>query len=291
MRIWLVRHGESLGNVHEHAYRALSDPRVPLTEWGAQQAKSAGAFIRDYYERLAEASGQPEAKPPQLRVWYSYFDRTTQTKDALVEGLGEDLVGNWDGDGKPGWEDIRLREQSFGVFSNLTSDAERARAYPYEYELFNNLMNNQGRLLAEAPMGESRAEVVQRIYSFIETIMRDKADGVEDIVIVTHGVTLRAFEMAFMHYTQRWLDQEPNPGNADVHLITGTILDNGKPAYTREKVFRGPERPPSLDATYGTAPLGGWEALEMRTGKNRYDITGEPPMRPLQGFEGLVGPG
>ena len=42
MRIFLVRHGESLGNLDERAYSQFGDHNVPLTQWGHRQAAEAG---------------------------------------------------------------------------------------------------------------------------------------------------------------------------------------------------------------------------------------------------------
>ena len=52
MRIFLVRHGESLGNINEQAYRQFGDHNVPLTQWGYQQALVAGRALADYVAEL-----------------------------------------------------------------------------------------------------------------------------------------------------------------------------------------------------------------------------------------------
>ncbi len=81
MRIFLVRHGESLGNLDERAYSQFGDHNVPLTQWGYRQASEAGSVIAVYLAGLTE----PGSKP--LRIWYSPFLRTRQSKDALLDAL------------------------------------------------------------------------------------------------------------------------------------------------------------------------------------------------------------
>ena len=46
MRILLVRHGESEGNVDEQAYITIGDSRIGLTEKGWEQAEGTGIFLK-----------------------------------------------------------------------------------------------------------------------------------------------------------------------------------------------------------------------------------------------------
>jgi broad specificity phosphatase PhoE len=76
MRIFLVRHGESLGNLDERAYGQFGDHNVPLTEWGYRQLIEAGHVIAGHLE-AAQTAGSTK-----LRVWFSPFLRTRQSKAA-----------------------------------------------------------------------------------------------------------------------------------------------------------------------------------------------------------------
>jgi len=87
MRVFLVRHGESLGNLDERAYSQFGDHNVPLTQWGHRQAAEAGAVIAAYMSGLTGRGVQT------LRVWYSPFLRTRQSKDALLEALPVERIG------------------------------------------------------------------------------------------------------------------------------------------------------------------------------------------------------
>lgn len=222
MRIFLIRHGESLGNVDESAYSRLGDHKVPLTDLGIAQAEAAGAFIAQFYARSALAD-------TKLRVWHSPFLRTEQTKDGVIKGLGADRV-------RDVREDYLLIEQNFGLFSHIVDKAERARLYPAENAMYEMMRAAQGKFYAVPPLGESRMQVTMRTRLFKETLMRDKAKGIEDVIIVAHGVTVRSFEMDFLHLGVQWFEDSPNPGNGDITLIESGA-DGG---YSSRKVFTNP---------------------------------------------------
>ncbi|SCB22001.1 histidine phosphatase family protein [Rhizobium multihospitium] len=208
MRIFLVRHGESLGNIDDRAYRQFGDHNVPLTEWGHRQVLRAGQAMAAYLK------GLPSAERRKLNVWYSPFLRTRQSKDALLEVLPADLIDDVR-------EDYLLREQDFGLFTEIYDHAEQKRKFPDEFEKWARLRNNNGKFYARPPDGESRADVAQRVRLFLQTVMHDAENGKNNVIIVGHGVTNRAFEMNFLHHPVDWFEQSDNPGNADVTLIAG----------------------------------------------------------------------
>lgn len=213
MRIFLVRHGESLGNIDERAYAQFGDHAVPLTQWGYRQATEAGRSIAAYFE------GMPAIGYQKLSIWYSPFLRTQQSKDALIEALPSALVGDIK-------EDYLLREQDFGLFTEIYDHAEQKQKFPDEFEKWARLRNSGGKFYARPPDGESRADVAQRVRLFLQTVLRGARNGHDNVVIVGHGVTNRAFEMNFLHHSVDWFERSGNPGNSDVVLIEGDRADN-----------------------------------------------------------------
>lgn len=238
MRIFLVRHGESLGNINEQAYGQFGDHAVPLTEWGYRQAVDAGRSIAQYFE------GMPSADLEKLRIWYSPFLRTRQSKDALLEALPAKLVGDIN-------EDYLLREQDFGLFTEIYDRAEQKLKFPDEFEKWARLRNNSGKFYARPPDGESRADVAQRVRLFLQTVLRDARNGHDNVVIVGHGVTNRAFEMNLLHHSVDWFEQSGNPGNADITLIEGTRSE----ALTSRLLHEAADRPQGQE-TDGQAVYG-----------------------------------
>lgn len=201
-----LRHGQSWGNVDPKAYKALGDHNVPLTEEGAKQALRAGELIKDF----AEVNGIDK-----FRVYYSPFKRTVQTKDGVIIGLTETFI-------EKAYEDERLREQDFGIFSDIVDDAEKRRLFPAEFEKYDVLRKSKGKVYARPPMGESRLDVALRVRDFTGSLMRDYDRGHRNFIVISHGVTDRAFEMSFLHRGVEWFENSVNPNNCEIRRIYGS---------------------------------------------------------------------
>jgi broad specificity phosphatase PhoE len=116
-------------------------------------------------------------------------------------------------------EHINLCEQQFGLFDGIP-DEELPAHFPEEYAHYAKSEEHEGRFWARMPLGESRFDVAVRIHEAFGTFHRD-ADrhGIKDIIVICHGVSLRAFVMQWLHLTPEWFDAEPNPGNCWIRLI------------------------------------------------------------------------
>jgi 2,3-bisphosphoglycerate-dependent phosphoglycerate mutase len=238
MRVFLVRHGESLGNLNGQAYRQFGDHNVPLSEWGYRQALEAGQAIATHLEQMQMERGK------KLRIWYSPFLRTRQSKDALLETLPVELVDNVS-------EDYLLREQDFGLFTEIYDHAEQKQKFPDEFEKWARLRNTSGKFYARPPDGESRADVAQRVRLFLQTVMHDAERGNDTVVIVGHGVTNRAFEMNFLHRPVEWFEHSDNPGNSDVTLIEGTHAKGYTSSLLHQAADRQPDDASQLRSAHG----------------------------------------
>jgi 2,3-bisphosphoglycerate-dependent phosphoglycerate mutase len=207
VRILLVRHGESLGNVDPMVHATTADHAVPLSPRGVDQAREAGRQVASYYERtLGEAR-------PHVRLWVSPYMRTRQTADALME-----TAGHWITDRV---EHILLCEQQFGLFDGV-AEADLPARFPAEFGYYDMQCKFGGKFWARMPQGESRFDVAKRIHQAFGTFIRDKQEkGIEEIVVICHGVTLRAFVMMWAHLSPEWFEAEPNPSNCAVRLIEG----------------------------------------------------------------------
>jgi 2,3-bisphosphoglycerate-dependent phosphoglycerate mutase len=162
--------------------------------------------------------------------------RTRQSKDALLDALPVESIGNIR-------EDYLLREQDFGLFTEIYDHAERKQKFPDEFEKWARLRSNSGKFYARPPDGESRADVAQRMRLFLQTIMHEARHGHDNVVIVGHGVTNRAFEMSFLQHPVDWFERSVNPGNSDVTLIEGTR----ETGYTSRLLHQASDRQPGQD--------------------------------------------
>lgn len=220
MRIILVRHGESAANADKNLHFSMADHAIPLSPKGEKQAFEAGKFLGTYLDKSV-----PVVTPlPHIRLWLSPYVRTRRTADNILMGIsetasrGKDISFTMDRR-----ENIRLCEQQFGLFDGIPDD-ERHIKYPDEARHYNLCEEQEGRFWARMPLGESRFDVANRVYQTFGTFHRDnESKGINTIVVVCHGVTLRAFVMQWLHLTPEWFDEEPNPGNCDIRLIEDNI--------------------------------------------------------------------
>lgn len=209
-RIFLVRHGESIANIDKSVHLNTSDHAISLSIKGRQQANAAGQFLQKYIRDINNDI--------RCRLWTSPYERTRQTSDGIEAGSTDIIL-----DRK---EHVNLCEQQFGLFDGLEDD-ELAKRFPAEFEHYKKCEHDLGRFWARMPLGESRFDVAIRVHQAFGTFHRDcDKYGVENIIVVCHGVTLRAFVMQWLHLTPEWFDNERNPGNTWIRLIEGD-LDRG----------------------------------------------------------------
>ena len=200
-----MRHGESMGNVDPKVHASTPDHAVALSDRGHEQGREAGRRIAAHYAALGDSEQR------HVRLWLSPYRRTRETADALME-----TAGPWITDRV---EHILLCEQQFGLFDGL-GDAELLARFPHEKTYYDMQCRFGGKFWARMPQGESRFDVAQRIHQAFGTFQRDALQhGIRDIVVICHGVTLRAFVMMWCHLSPEWFEAEPNPANCAVRLI------------------------------------------------------------------------
>ena len=186
--IWIVRHGQSAGNVARDAAEAAGlplidiafrDMDVPLSDLGREQAQALGRWFGDL----------PEPQRPNV-VLCSPYVRARETARIAVEtaGLGEDLLTFL--------VDERLREKEFGILDRLTKHGIIAK-HPELAEQRGHV----GKFYFRPPGGESWCDVILRLRSVIDTITREYAR--ERVLIVAHQVTVSCFRYLFERLDER----------------------------------------------------------------------------------------
>lgn len=177
-RLWLVRHGQSQGNVardiaDEAGYHEIAidvrDVDVPLSELGHRQARAAGEWF----------ASLPADRRPDV-ILTSPYVRAKQTAKAICEAGA--LAG---GPQRP-IVDERLREREFGIFDRLTSAGIRER---FPEEAGHRAM--LGKFYHRPPGGESWADVILRLRSMLNTINLHYSD--RRVLVVCHQVVVLCF--------------------------------------------------------------------------------------------------
>ena len=208
MRILLVRHGQSLANVDPDVYNNTADHAISLSKRGIVQAESAGERIAAYYNQHPDYTA---ARPPHIRMWVSPYLRARQTADGIQK-----TAGDWITDRK---EHVLLVEQQFGLFDGIPDD-ELATTHPHAYAHYLKCLRFNGKFWARMPLGESRFDVASRVHQAFGSFQRDRLyHDIRDLIVVCHGVTLRAFVMMWCHFSPEWFESESNPRNSAIRLI------------------------------------------------------------------------
>lgn len=183
-RIVLVRHGESQGNVDDTVYERVPDHRLELTERGVEQARATGVRLRAL---IGDES---------VAVYASPYVRARQTFELL--GLAVD-----EGDVRV---EPRLREQDWANFQDPADIAAQREA-----------RNRYGHFWYRFTHGESGSDVYDRVSTFLESMHRtfEKPDAPRNVVIVTHGLTMRLFCMRWFHWSVEYFESLENPANGE----------------------------------------------------------------------------
>jgi broad specificity phosphatase PhoE len=171
-RLWLIRHGQSAGNVARDAADATGAQRidvagrdvdVPLSPLGEEQARGLGRWF----------AAEPD-RPGVVLV--SPYLRARQTAELFRAngGCEADL---------PLCLDERLREKEFGILDGLTVPGIKA-LQPEQAE-FRRLL---GKFYHRPPGGESWCDVIFRLRSLMDTVALHH--GGKPVMIVAHQVVV-----------------------------------------------------------------------------------------------------
>jgi len=229
-RILLVRHGLSMANVDKNLYKTMADHAIPLSETGQAQAFQAGESIKHYFQELYKSDKPPDGF--HCRLWTSCYKRARETAENIGKSAGPWVTSTR--------ESIYLGEQQFGLFEGTDwTSGELDEQHQKEIDYYRKASRFGGRFWAKVPLGESRFDVCMRVCRAFGTFHRDAArHSVTHLIIVSHGITIRAFTMMWMHYNPEWFEKEPNPSNCSIRLLEG--------AEDKGYIHLGPEMPKDL---------------------------------------------
>ena len=169
-RLWLVRHGESIGNIADRAAReagaarldlSVRDPDVSLSDTGRSQAQALGGWLAELDE------------PPEV-VLCSPYARASATAEIALRAAGLDLQPV---------RDERLRERDLGQFDGLTGRGIR-ELLPSESERWEHL----GKFYYRPPGGESWADVCLRVRSVLRDVRLEHGGG--QVLLLSHQAVI-----------------------------------------------------------------------------------------------------
>ncbi|MBI2663034.1 histidine phosphatase family protein [Candidatus Woesearchaeota archaeon] len=199
----IVRHGQSTHNVildllqpdlEEIAkHKKIRESDIELTKEGFRQARETGIYLskRERFD-ICIAS-------PYVRTW--------NTANTIVDNIGYKLKL---------FPDYRIREKGFGNMHGLTTEEIREK-YLDEYER----REREGKFYYKPLGGENYLDVSDRVREFMGKLVRDHSG--ENVLVVTHQVTCKAFVMSYMHLLEKEvlaLKDVPNCGIVEFEVDT-----------------------------------------------------------------------
>jgi probable phosphoglycerate mutase len=203
-RLWLVRHGESAGNVAQAAAMAAGHGRiaiehrdvdVPLSALGEEQAQVLGRWF----------AVLPERERPEVLLTSPYV-RAQHTSQLICEACG--LVPE-----APDFVvDERLREKEFGILDRLT--AMGIRDFHPDQAEFRRLL---GKFYHRPPGGESWCDVILRLRSALDTLSLHHAG--RRVLLVSHQVVVLCLRYLLEDMTEAQIlkiDREGDVANCGV---------------------------------------------------------------------------
>jgi broad specificity phosphatase PhoE len=186
--LWLVRHGQSAGNLARDAAEsarvplidiAMRDVDVPLSPLGEEQSEALGDWF----------GAMPAALRPSV-VLASPYLRARSTAQIILEAarVAPESVTFV--------ADERLREKEFGILDRLTKFG-----IVQKYPELGEQRAHVGKFYFRPPGGESWCDVILRLRSTIDTITREYRG--ERVLIVSHQVVVNCFRYLLERMTEQ----------------------------------------------------------------------------------------
>ncbi|MES2787510.1 MAG: histidine phosphatase family protein [Pseudomonadota bacterium] len=185
--LWVVRHGQSAGNVARDAAEAAGhhmidiafrDIDTPLSELGRQQSMALGAWF----------GGMPAERRPEV-ILCSPYVRARDTAELILD------AARWPGDRMRIRIDERLREKEFGILDRLT-----VHGIQQKHPELSEQRSHVGKFYFRPPGGESWCDVILRLRSLLEMMTREH-EG-QRVLVVGHQVIVNC-----MRYLVECMDE------------------------------------------------------------------------------------
>ena len=210
--LWIVRHGQSAGNVARDAAEsaglavidlAWRDIDVPLSTLGLAQSEALGGW----FGRL------PVPQQPEVVLCSPYL-RAQETARLVAElgGLHKVTLR----------VDERLREKEFGILDRLTK-----LGIQQKYPDLNEQRIHVGKFYFRPPGGESWCDVILRLRSLLEMITREYAG--RRVLVVAHQVTVNCMRYLVEHMDEQQIlgiDRQGDVPNCAVTSYRAHVAEN-----------------------------------------------------------------
>lgn len=215
-QLWLVRHGQSEGNVARDAAESAGLPLIdiatrdvdtPLSALGQLQSAALGQWFAQ----------MPATERPTVVLSSPYLRARTTGKIVLDAIGGEQLTCVID---------ERLREKEFGILDRLTKYGIHEK-----YPELSEQRAHVGKFYFRPPGGESWCDVILRLRNMLETIIREYRG--ERVLVVGHQVIVHCFRYLLERLDEQQILAIDNVSDVPNCAVTSyefdpTLAKNGK---------------------------------------------------------------
>lgn len=208
-RIFLVRHGQSEGNLNPSLYFEKFDCDIGLTEQGRLDSIRAATTIMDISDAIHSQRTTPESEPVRFEVFHSSYLRAKETANHMVgqmmafDGYSVEEIH----------ETPLLREREWGGLRDILTRGMKTESH------FNFYYRPDG--------GESFADAYLRAVAFYQWFL--STSKYENNIIVAHGEFNKLLLMHLLEWPMTDFEKWKNPKNGEVFLLNDRQLSPRTP--------------------------------------------------------------
>lgn len=214
MKLYLVRHAESEGNINKAKYFEKLDCDISITLKGQAQAVKSGDRIMDLNDHIVHKNDPdypyPSKNPPyRFDMFYSPYKRARQTAD-IIHGQ----ITNFEGYHIENYREMPLLiERNWGSLRDIVEAGKKTEDH------FNFYYRPDG--------GESFLDTYQRVVLF--DMWLNSNTKCENNIVVAHGEFNKLYLMYLLGWSVKEFEKYKTPKNGEVFLIEDGKLSSLTP--------------------------------------------------------------
>lgn len=222
LKIYLIRHGQSLGNVQDSAHYELGDARVPLTDLGWEQSFKVGKFFNDKFPQWLNIDNSVQFPT----VWLSPYLRAQQTFEGLLAGMQITMQSEiYNNHIKSVMHTtLNLIEQFHGIHEYISEQFKADVTFANLQSAFQYIFEKDPYCTPYI-YGESLASLSLRSQLFLFQLQsKAKLNNITEHIVVSHGAIMKSIIMNILQFGDPEYYKLFSISNCDV--ITLHLLDN-----------------------------------------------------------------
>lgn len=212
MKLFLVRHGQSEGNVNPRLYFETPDSDIALTDKGKADAVDAADSIYSLVHYPHTQKEYPSIERECFNLYHSTYKRATQTANILYDRLNNNEGYSVDNV----FPSPLCREREWGGLRDILQQRQKTEQH------FNFYYTPSD--------GESFADCYQRAAVFHQHLLL--SSNYENNIVVAHGEFNKCYLMYLLNWDVNEFNKCANQKNGEVWLIQDGRLSVHTPLRT-----------------------------------------------------------